>query len=257
MLGRRNIIGLSLICTLLPSAVAAHGASAAGLTIFECSKEATPKTFSDAHCDKEHIGGEYGHVVFPSTKASIAVTNGGTAEETKKATTAVLEVANLHGFANVVIECAEVSGIGEALNSAPGGIMRGSSEGAVEFHSGGGGNCTTNQAGCTVKVTVAGVKGQSIEVSPTEMGVKLEATGVSFNSVTFQGTCGLTAFGGMAVKGSTIATANGETNGHGATAWFIRGTMNSLIVGGSAAQLIGKVTFKRASTGNALVLTTD
>jgi hypothetical protein len=242
------------MCALLLCAVAAQGASAAGQTIFECSKSATTKAFSDAHCDTANASGEYGTVAFPG--GAIKLTNKATKNATTEATIATLKIAELHGVANVVVECTEVSGTGEAANSETGGVMTGSGSGTIEFHSGGGGNCTTNQTGCTVKVAAVGAKAESIQPSASEMGLKFSATGTNFTTTTFEGTCSLHLFNAIPVKGSTIATANGEANGHGATAWFIEGSMNSLTVGGEPAQLIGKATLSSSATGNALVLST-
>jgi hypothetical protein len=249
---------------MLLGAFAAQAASAAesGQTIFECAKNST-KTFTDAHCD--HAGtGEYGHKKIKlGTKVTLALTNSGTEEETKKAALATLKIAKLHGFSNVVIECTEVSGTGEAENSISGEVMKGSGKGVINFHSGGGGNCTTNQTGCTVKVAEVNAKAESIQPSATEMGLKFEpaTAGTNFTTTTFEGTCGLHEFGAIPVKGSTIGTANGIPNGGGATVWFIENhtgetAMNALTVGGEAAQLIGKGTFKNQTTGNALVFTT-
>jgi hypothetical protein len=266
MIGRKGIIGLALMCALLLSAVAAQGASAAGngQTIFECSSGGTG--FKDAHCDTAETPGKFGHVQFPTESTAITLTNGGTAEETKKATTGLLHIALLHGFKNVNVECTNVEGTGTAQNVA-GPPMVGKGSGIIKFNNGTGVLCHTNQSGCeggtaTVGAKVGEVKASAETVeglapSGTGMGLKFSpTTGSQFATITFEGTCGLHAFGAIPVAGSTIATAGGEANGHGATAWFTE-EMSSLTVGGEPAGLTGKATLKRTSTGSALTLTTS
>ena len=64
MTGRRAVIGLCMLCALLVSALAAQGASAAGLTAFTCKKGTgdTGAQFTKEHCKPSESGsGEYGH----------------------------------------------------------------------------------------------------------------------------------------------------------------------------------------------------
>jgi hypothetical protein len=268
MIERRTIIGFALMCALLLCAVAAQGASAAGngQTINECVK-VPHGNFSDAHCDSEVSpeSGEYLHVQFPTESTAITLTNGGTAESTKKATTGVLHIALLHGFKNVNVECTNVEGTGTAQNVA-GPPMVGKGSGIIKFNNGTGVLCHTNQSGCEGGTATVGAKVSEVKASAetveggtlgSGMGLKFSpTTGSQFATITFEGSCGLHAFGAIPVAGSTIATAGGEPNGHGATAWFTE-EMSSLTVGGEPAGLTGKATLKRTSNGNALTLTTS
>jgi hypothetical protein len=68
MNGRRAVIGLSLLCALVFSGLAAQSAMAVkGTTAFTCVKvaEGVPSEFEDAHCLKKHtpFTGEYVHAV--------------------------------------------------------------------------------------------------------------------------------------------------------------------------------------------------
>ncbi len=258
----RSLIPISIICALLAGAVVAQSAMAevTGRTLFECSKSATTKTFSDPHCDKTTGTLEYGHVLFPSVKTLISVSNAETAAETKEPTTAVLSIPKIHGLSNVVVECTNVEGTGEALNSESGEVMKGSAVGTVRFNDGAGVNCSTNQAKCTAKVAEVNFKAETVEgLAPekTGVGLKIEpATGTTFTTISFEGTCGLHAFGAIPITGSTIATAGGEPTGVGATETFTTtNEMNGLKVGGESGQMTGKTTVRRVSTGNAIVWT--
>jgi len=258
MNGRKTVIGLALVCALVLSALGAQAASAASnQTIFECTKSATTKTFSDAHCDNESGTLEYGHKVFPSAATAISLTNGKTKNATTESTTAVMKVPLVKGFKNVEITCTTVSGTGTALNSASGAEMKGSGSGTINFTNAGGANCSTNQAGCTAKVNPVGASAETVDIAAAEMGLKFfPTTGGVFATVKFEGTCGMAALGALNVEGSVIATAGGVPNGKGATA-VITAAMSSLIFGGGAATLEGTATLSRTSTGNALVVTTS
>jgi hypothetical protein len=273
MIGHRTSVCFALMCALVLCAVAAQGASAAGKgqTIFECSKEAPIRPFNDAHCDTEGSAHEYGHVQFPEASTAITLTNGATAEETKKATIWIWKIALLHGFKNVVLECTNVEGTGTAKNSEETGTMKGSGSSTIKFNNGTGVLCHTNQSGCeggtaTVGAKVAEVKASFETAEGTTLkeggvagghGLKFFPTSGNFTTITFEGTCGLHAFGAIPISGSFIGTAGGTREGHGATTWFIEGEMSSVTLGGEPMQVIGKLTLKRTSTGNALTLTTS
>lgn len=278
MTRRRSVIGLTLAIALAVSAIAAQAASAAGSgqTIQECAMNASIKDFSDAHCDNAVTPtGTFGHVRFPETETAITLTNGATKNSTTEATTAVFKIALLHGFSNVVIECTKVEGIGLAQNFLSGTIHIGLLVSDIKFNNGTSGGlpifCHTNQSGCEGGTTTVGAKfneveadGETVEGSTLKengiaggMGLKfLPPAGKKLTAITFEGTCGLHAFGAMNVEGSAIATAGGSREGRGATMWFVPGEMNSLSLGGQPVQLEGKLTLKRTSTGSALTLTT-
>jgi hypothetical protein len=257
MIGRKTVIGLALVCSLVLTAFGAQAASAAtnGQTIFECSKSASTKTFVDAHCDKTEGTKEYGHVLFPSTATAITLTNGATAEETKASTPLMMEVKELKGFKNVTITCHRVAGTGTAQNSLSGEEHKGIGGGTFEFT-----ECTTNQAGCpsaTVNQIVASFR--AVTPSASEMGLEFFATtGGVLTKVKFNGTCGVAALGEMPIEGSLIGTAGGAPNGRGATDVFLpEASMSKLTLLKAAMTVEGTVTLKRTSTGNALVLTTS
>ncbi len=116
MIGRRTVIGLSLLTALLLSACAAQSAAADivttsnNTTAFTCVK-GTPETedFEDAHCDKTHPTkhGEYEHTLIPlNTKTAVDGKNEEVTDSTKKSEPAVL--TGEIGLAKVEIECSVV-----------------------------------------------------------------------------------------------------------------------------------------------------
>lgn len=276
MIGRRNIIGLASVCALLGSALVAQGSAAAGngQTIFECSHTAPVLEFHEPHCDnQEPTPLEFGHKAFLGTAEKpeeINLTNGGTKSGTTEPTPMVLSIPLLHGFSNVVVECTNVEGTGAAFNELSGTVHRGKGMLPAKFNNGTGVLCHTNQTGCVGGTATVGARVSEVKLSAeTVEGMSLKEGGVSgghglklfptsgtqFGTVTFEGTCGLHAFGAIPVAGSVTGTAGGSREGRGATLFLVPGEMNSLTVGGSAAQLEGKGTIKRPSTGNAMVLT--
>ncbi len=115
MIGRKSIVGLSLLTALALCAFMAQGASAAfetatNLTAFTCVENGGNKDFSDAHCDNPVTAGtgKFGHVAIPiNTKTKIETTNEATANETKEKQPAVLK-GSLLG-ATVTTTCKTVS----------------------------------------------------------------------------------------------------------------------------------------------------
>jgi hypothetical protein len=259
----RPLHGLAIGCALLALAVFAQSASAAtaGQTVFECTQSATTKTFSDAHCDNTTGTAAYGHVVLPQgEQVAATVSNEGTKNNTEQAVEAVGKIALLKGFKNVTIECRNVEGAVDVTNILAGEVHRGTGTSAIRFNDGGGANCRTSQAGCTVKVSE--LQGQAVTVeglAPGGTGMGLEfkplAGAAKFGTVKWEGACGLAAFPlGFPIEGSAIATANGQPNGRGATAVF--GANNNLTIGGSALEFTATLTFKKNTGQKALVLTT-
>jgi hypothetical protein len=258
MSGRKAIVGLSLLCALLFSAVAAQGASA-GQTAFTCAPNTTTgaEQFSDAHCDTAATGNAgFKHVAITES-TSIKLTNGKTKNNTTEAEPAVLHVASLHGISNVTITCTTVSGTGTMSNAETGGVMEAKGEGEISFS-----GCTTNVPNCTVTNPItAVVKAHTVEglaPSGTGMGLKFEPVGTNFTTITFTGaSCGLRLFPNIPVKGTVIGTANGEPNGRGATAKFApTNEMEALTTGGEVSELTGTATITNATSGNALTTTT-
>ncbi len=99
MIGRRAVIGLSLLSALLVCTFAAQSASAlkpptsANTTAFTCVKGAG-KDFKDAHCDEAvPQTGEFGHVAIANdTTTEIDLTNSAVTESTKKSEPALLTI---------------------------------------------------------------------------------------------------------------------------------------------------------------------
>jgi hypothetical protein len=248
----------------LRAAVAQSASADTGQTIFECTEESlTTKTFSDAHCVNTTGTLKFGHVVLPEgQKIQAKVNNSFTADDTISATPFVAKIEHLHGFSNVTITCAEVTGSGKALNILDGSVHEATGTGEAFFRKGISENCTTNQTGCSAAVGLIKAQVEAVEgLAPgiTGMGLRFKplSPATSFGTVTFEGTCGLSAFGAIPIKGSTIATARGEATGRGATAYFLEGEMNSLTIGAEKAEITGRLVFTRTSTGWPLVLTTS
>lgn len=111
MIGRRAVIGLSLLSTLLFCAFAAQSASAAksiNTTMFTCVKTGTGD-FVDAHCDTTGVQGksEFSHVeIAKDTTTEIDVTSSAVTESTKKSEPAILK-SKIAGV-KVTIECTTV-----------------------------------------------------------------------------------------------------------------------------------------------------
>jgi hypothetical protein len=259
MRGRMSSIGLALLCLLTVGAVASQAASAKGTTAFTCKPGTGEQGFEDAHCDRatsEKAQVKFVHEAITGTTANVLVTNAGTKEETKKATTAVMRVPNLHGFKNLVIECTNVEGVGTMENKLVSGVMQVVGQGTMKFNNGSGVNCSTNQTGCTAKVAETPIRGTTVETTETEMGYKVEpgSGGSIFTTVAFEGTCGLHAFGAIPISGTSVGTQGTEPNGHGGTL-VLTEAMSSLSVGGSPATITGILTFAMKE-GNTLTLTT-
>jgi hypothetical protein len=259
MNGRKAIVGLSLLWALLFSAVVAQGASA-GQTAFTCQANVTTgaEQFSDAHCDTAATGNAgFKHVVI-AEPTNIKLTNGKTKNNTTEAASAVLHVATLHGISNLTVTCTTVAGIGTMSNVETGGVMEAKGEGEISFT-----GCTTNAVNCSVTNPItATVKAHTVEagLEPAGMGLKFEplTAGGNLTTITFTGaSCGFRLFPNIPIKGTVVATANGQPNGGGATAKFApTNSMEALTVGGEPAELTETATLTNATSGAALTTTT-
>jgi hypothetical protein len=133
MTGRRAVIGLSLLCALAFSAIAATGASAENKTgtAFTCVPTEGGVGFSKEHCsagDAVASGAKFKHVEIPPTRkevvegkevtvpnwVAVRSTNEKTATETKESTNAVL-TASIGGL-KAIITGKKVTVTGEILN---------------------------------------------------------------------------------------------------------------------------------------------
>jgi len=278
MIGRRGIVGLSLLCALLFSAFAAQSASAAlttskNTTAFTCVKDAA-KTgdFKDSHCDEAGTKGkeEFKHeAIALKTKTEVDTTN---------TTNAVLK-GEVVGGGKVTITCTVVKNSvknSTLTNEEPGAgehTVSGAAE--TEFKT-----CTvTELKNCTVKepiiskATVHGVegmegpnKGPKGEVlEPNAMGSEFIGSGANetFTEITFEGASCAVKGTTFPVKGKVIAT-NGplatskQDNKHsGATLVFTNlNAMQTLTLGGKTATFTLTATATMAGGGNPISGTT-
>ncbi len=237
MIGRKGIISLAFLTACLLGVVAASGASA--LTAVTCGGVVNGG-WNDANCETATPGsGAFGHITFTG------------ATKTTLENDAPLEVtmAKLHGFSNVEISCAKVSGSG-TIENFEGVTVVGTGKVALS-------ECTTNQAACSVSVAETEFEFEAVAPEAEAVGLKFKAKSpaTKITTVTFSGgTCGLKAFGPIPVAGSATATASGEPKGSGAQTVFSGGTMSALTVGGETAVPTGKVTIK-GPNGNRIVIT--
>jgi hypothetical protein len=206
-----------------------------GQTAFTCARVGTGKG-GDPNCETKPAE-EFEAVAFTGSTPLTAVADG----------SFVLTVPNIHGLVNVTVTCATVSGTGTVANSETAAVMKATGSGRVKFT-----GCTTNQTGCTsVTIPEANIAADSIG---SEMGLKFIPQSANFTTITFNGTCGLHAFGAIPIGGAVTATAKGEPNGIGAKAIFTK-AMSGLSIAGELATLEGTATFK-GENGNQLILET-
>jgi hypothetical protein len=273
MIGRRAIVGLSLLCALMFSAVAAQSALAVkGTTAFTCVEKAKGD-FSDAHCDKAVTAGTgtFGHVEIGESTTELHVTNNKTKASTTEHTPAVLK-----GEAFKVpteIDCTKVEGTSSTKNVKEGIDKVMANEGifSVKYS-----ECTvtkpTNEKGehvCKVKepIEAKGTTTTRVQVIAEKetMGVEFKPeAGKPFTQITYEGAeCplkGLTAN----VEGTALATgARGPDNSvssSGATLVFTDAmTTETLKFGGKPAGLESTVTVSmgnKEKTENPITLTT-
>jgi len=280
MIGRKAVVGLSLLCALCFCAFAASSASAKGTTAGECKSASGSKDFKDAHCDEEVAAGtgSFGHVLF---EKGSAVKYTGVNDTTGTKTPWMLE-GKLAGVV-VTVECTEVTSAGSVTNEEVGGVMK-LKFGDIKVTATG---CTVpTQPACTVEVPVfetgvtdpmnlkkeavekTGPTGEIIKAhaevaGSTEMGLKFAPTeGTTFVTLVFSGVgCPAALKGNKPVQGFAYGTSKGRgsteaTSSSGATLTFSKETTASgLTFGGNTATLVGTQTLRKEG-GNPLILTT-
>jgi len=125
MIGRRSVVGLSLLCAFFLAALGAQSASAVkGTTAFTCVKGGGLNDFGDAHCDTAKEKGGFGHSEIPAELVTeLEVTNAKTKNNTTESTSAIFTLKGLVG--NLEITCGTVSGTSNNSNVAKGvdGVM--------------------------------------------------------------------------------------------------------------------------------------
>jgi triacylglycerol lipase len=255
MTGRRTVVGLSLLCALLLSAIAAPSASATnGTTAFTCSSGAGIKDFSDAHCDKAVSEGSFGHIeVEPGLGVEIEITNAKTKGETKESTPAIFK-GTIAGVAGE-ITCTTVSGSGKATNKEVSEVMQNEGTGLVIKYTG----CTMNKpAGCKVKEpieeTASSITVENLGASKTEMGVEYKPKEKTFGQITLEGAECLLKGKTFSLEGTMIATGSrGDTEAttsSGGTFVFTNAmTKETLKVAGNAAEFSATYTISRKQEG--------
>src|ERR1043166_2552620 len=273
MIGRRAVLGLSLLSALFFCAFAAQSALAAkavNTTMFTCVKGGGDKDFKDSHCDEKAAGGtgEFGHVkVANGVTTEIAATNKGVTNSTKDHETAVLK--SKIGLTAVEITCTTVEN--EPKNSLVHNEQTETTKhtltGTVRtlFK-----ECTVDKPlKCTIKEPVeSNATVEAVEkLGPEEntMGVELKGEGVDelLASITFDGPeCALKEKT-VQVKGSLIATSGPTTESphanhwSGATAVFTpKNEMQKLKFGFETAEFSTIVTPSNATSKTPLAATT-
>jgi hypothetical protein len=261
MIGRKTVVGLSLLASLCFCAIGAQGASAAwqtatNTTAYTCVPNGGAKDFSDAHCDNKVAEGtgSFGHVAITAgTKTSIE-SSGGT--------------ATLHGEAfatELTVTCHE------AVPDKPGGTnpsyientnggttheVHGTS--AVIFQ-----NCTVSQpANCTTKAITVKSRFHGVEEpnhSPGRtMALQFEQDEAPYATITLEGgSCALAGIP-LEVFGKAKGTSNSgsqETRWAGSTVKFEPGAMEELEFGGEEAEFTATLETKMEG-GNPIALTT-
>jgi hypothetical protein len=263
MIGRRAVVGLSLLSALLFCAFAAQSASAAAAkntTAVTCVKGGGELDFSDAHCDKkvEPKKGEFGHVAIANEATTVSVTNEKTASETTAAAPTILK-GTVFGVKNE-ITCTKVAGEGTLTNSEP-VAKEHKLTGTItaNFTS-----CTVNKPagfGCkvkepiTVKSNVEGVEG--LGAGKNEMGLEFKPTeGEVFNEIVIEG-CFLK--GTFKTTGTAIGTGTpAPTEKHSGTTNVFTNAMTkeTLKLAGNPAEVSSSTTVTMSGGGNPIALTT-
>ncbi len=281
MIGRRAVIGLSLLCALLLSALAAHSASAVerttskNTTAFTCVEQGKFEgNFSDPHCSFTSGSGIWTHTSLSvGTTTELGATNEKVTNSTKEDEPAVLK--GTVGLAKVEIQCTTVknntknSTIHNVEPAEKQHTVTGTLE--VEFSS-----CTVKLLSkCVVaepisaKATFHGVEGFSGPLNePNAMGLEFVGSGEeeTFAEIEFKNKgaekCSLNGFR-FKVKGNAISTSElgfggSQENKHsGATLAFTPSfKMQTLKLGPNAAEFQGIFTPTMAGGGSPIALTT-
>jgi len=271
MIGRKSIVGLSLLCALALCAFAASSASAAwqtatNTTAYTCGRVGVGD-FEDAHCDRRVTAGtgSYGHELIPVGETTeVEFSNTKTKNNTTEAEPTVL-TGTAFGVA-LTITCKKTepdTSLTSWLKNVGSGTTH-DVEGtiAVDFT-----ECTVSLANCTVTepITVAALVHGVEEPAKGAMALEFEpdpTVSTHFFVLKFSGTkCvfngqSLNFDGSFKATGNTTEPATGRYTG--ATSVLEGGNeMSSLTFAGNAATLTGKFTTKMAGeTGNPISLTT-
>jgi hypothetical protein len=264
MIGRKTVIGLTMLCALLVSAFAAQSASAVASTAHTCKLGGTgttnAATFSDEHCKVKAAGqtGAYKHIgIAPSTTTEIIGTDVTTAPARSGATLK----ATVAGSA-IELVAKEVHGTGSMENlAAP--EMQAAGFGEIKYT-----NVTENLLGCKVtgKPGGAGVvetkklaastlgAGMGLKFTPQEgtLFAELELTECIIGPITIK------VFGSVlgATNGATTTTVHNTITGEkslrlqNATTGPIAGIDGTLTISGREKGSTGAYTPLSVTTEN-------
>jgi hypothetical protein len=204
---------------------------------YTCSKSASSKEFSDAHCATKSAG-EYGHTLISEENTKWTATSEKTASGTTAAETAKLK-GQLSGIATEV-QCTSSHGTGTLTNS----VTSASGSGTIKYT-----GCTVtvpSGKGCkveggaitteTLSATTAGQTTGTLKLSPKSPATR-------FALVSIEGcTEGLPADGFYPITGSAVAELSGATIKltHANTT-----TQNTLKFGGVKAGIEGSLTLSK------------
>jgi hypothetical protein len=264
MIGRRAIVGISLLSALLFCASGVQGASAAAhtsenTTAFTCVKGGGKLDFKDAHCDETTAAGkgEYGHELIPAGPTQFEITNKETANKTTEAAPLTLKskLAGVETHTN----CSAVSGSGNIENGGSGLNHKVTGSVTLEVS-----KCTViKPANCKVKEPIVWkatfMGADQIGAEKNTMGLEFVPESGNFTEITFEGEK-------CALKGSTFGTSGtaivtgapgGSAKESGATWIFEPGNgMEEMTWGGSPDEMIAILTTRMKGGGNPISLTT-
>jgi len=254
MIGRKAVIGLSLLCALLICAFAAPSASA-GTTAFTCVEtKAKEGDFTDAHCGNQVKAGEgsYAHVTIkPNEETQISLTNEKTASETKAA-----QPFNFSGTlfgATIEFSCRTVSGSGTLTNEeTKEKVMQTTGNAIIQAT-----KCTvTKPAKCTVGEPFTWDTHFKTYEKEAEMGIEFTPkNGEQFGFWELLGSeCTLKGMK-TAIEGSFKGTIGGSAKGKGATIGLTEASTAGLTWGGKPYVLTGSMT-PSMKEGNPITFTT-
>jgi hypothetical protein len=275
MIGRRAVLGLSLLSALVFSAFAVQSAAAEGpsvnTTMFTCV-DTFPNNagdFTDPHCDTAGIPKKerYAHVgIENGNTTSLIATNKEVTNSTKDSEPTVFKskvglTATEITCTTVETETANTTAHNEVLN------MKHTITGFVRLvHKG----CTVNKpAKCTIKEPIeANAKVNGVEglgAGANEMGLELKGSGAeeTFAEITYEGAeCSLKGKT-FKVKGSVICTSgptteSPQTNKSSGATWVFtpKKEMQKLKFGVEVAEFSMIVTLKNAISKTPISVTT-
>jgi hypothetical protein len=260
MIGRRTVVGLSLLCALMVSALAVQSASAASAvntTATTCKKVEVPKTgaFDDEHCNIENASGKGEYIHGTPWKGTTE-----TEASNEAGKNAVLK-GELGGV-KMEITCTSVTDEkGTLTNQEVGKEHKLSGSTTVNFA----GVCTVAKpAKCTVKTPITtkavfeGVEG--LGAGKNEMGVEFKpSAGEIFTTITLEGAeCALKGKP-LEVKGTAIGTGAPAATAKqaGSTLVFTNAmTKETLSIGGKAAEFESTTTVRMKGKEGPIALTT-